>query len=173
MPVIEQVITEGRLTFTFPAEAMASKYDDWVHYRRQFNGAFGGTKAIDLLYVADPVGWLIEIKDYRLNPRTKPTDLADEVAHKVRDTLAGLASAQCNATDRDEKRVARNMLRCRQLKVVLHLEQPAKHSRLRPRAIDPAAVQMRLRTLLKAIDPHVCVVDQHALKAEMRWTVKG
>lgn len=42
MAVIEQVITEDRLTFTFPAEAMASKYDDWAHYRRQFNGAFWG-----------------------------------------------------------------------------------------------------------------------------------
>ncbi|MCR6882116.1 hypothetical protein NTA02_30235 [Pseudomonas aeruginosa] len=173
MPVIEQVINEDRLTFTFPAGAMATKYDDWAHYRRQFNSAFGGTKAIDLLYAEDRVGWLVEIKDYRLHVRTKPTDIADEVAHKVRDTLAGLVSAQHHATDTDERRFARKMLRCQRLRVVLHLEQPRKTSRLRPRAMDPAAVQIRLRGLLKAIDPHVCVVDQHALKAEMNWTVIG
>lgn len=107
MPVIEQVINEDRLTFTFPAGAMATKYDDWAHYRRQFNSAFGGTKAIDLLYAEDRVGWLVEIKDYRLHVRTKPTDIADEVAHKVRDTLAGLVSAQHHATDTDERRFAR------------------------------------------------------------------
>lgn len=173
MPVIKQVITEDRLTFTFPAGAMAGKYDDWTHYRRQFNAAFGGAKAIDLLYVEDRAGWLIEIKDYRRHTRTKPTDLADEIAHKVRDTLAGLVSAQCHAADAEERQFARKLLRCRQLRVVLHLEQPPKHSRLRPRAIDPAAVQTRLRVLLKAIDPHACVVDQHTLKAEMSWTVKG
>jgi hypothetical protein len=65
MAVIEQVIQEGRLTFNFPEDALASKYDDWTHYRRQFNPAFGGTKAVDLVFVDDATGWLIELKDYR------------------------------------------------------------------------------------------------------------
>ena len=33
----------------------------------------------------------MEVKDYRANRRTKAIDLADEIALKVRDTLAGLA----------------------------------------------------------------------------------
>ena len=39
---------------------------------------------------------LIEVKDYRFHPRTKPIPLCDEVALKVRDTLAGLAAARVN-----------------------------------------------------------------------------
>ena len=102
MAVIERVIQEDRLTFTFPAGALASKYDGWLHYRNQFNGAFGGTKAVDLVYADADTAWLIEVKDYRVNPRTKPIDLADEVALKVRDTLVGLISARLHANDADE-----------------------------------------------------------------------
>lgn len=173
MAVIEQVIEEGRLTFRFPDAALASKYDDWAHYRQQFNPAFGGTKAVDLVFADERIGWLIEIKDYREHRRTKTIDLADEVAIKVRDTLAGLVSAKLHGNDPDERKVARAMLRSRALRVVLHLEQPEKHSKLRPRAIDPAAVLKKLKGLLKAIDPHPCVVDQRTLKAEMKWEVEG
>lgn len=35
MPVISRAIQEGALTFTFPANGMASKYDEWSHYRNQ------------------------------------------------------------------------------------------------------------------------------------------
>jgi hypothetical protein len=173
MPVIQHILPEGRLTFTFAAGAIASKYDEWSHYRNQFNSAFGGTKAVDMVYADQRVGWLIEVKDYREHRRTKTIDLADEIAAKVRDTLAGLVSAQLYANDADEQRVAKLLLRCRQLRIVLHLEQPAKHSKLRPRAIDPAAVLIKLRPLVKAVDAHPCVVDQHSLKPEMSWQVQG
>lgn len=173
MAVIEQVIEEKRLTFRFPDQAIASKYDDWAHYRHQFNPAFGGTKAVDILYADEMVGWLIEIKDYRVGCQITAAELADVVALKVRDTLAGLVSAKLHANDPDERRVATAMLRCRTLRVVLHMEQPAKHSKLRPRAIDPTAVLIKLKGLLKAIDPHPCVVDQSTLKAEMKWEVEG
>ena len=173
MPVVEQVIHEGRLTFRFPDDALASKYDEWGHYRRQFNSAFGGTKAVDILYSEGRVAWLIEVKDYREHRRTKTIVLADEVAIKVRDSLVGLVSAKFNANDPDERKVAREILKGVQLRVVLHLEQPEKHSRLRPRAIDPAAVSQKLRGLLKPVDPHPCVVSQDSLKGEMTWTVHG
>ncbi|MDH4555719.1 hypothetical protein E8F11_11120 [Pseudomonas sp. BN417] len=170
---MEQVIQEGRLTFQFPNGALASKYDEWAHYRRQFNKAFGGTKAVDILYSEGRMAWLIEVKDYREHRRTKTIDLADEVAIKVRDTLSGLVSAKINANDPDELKVAKEILKSTRLRVVLHLEQPQKHSKLRPRAIDPAAVSQKLRGLLKAIDPHPSVVDQDTLNAEMTWTVQG
>ncbi len=173
MAVIEQLIREDRLTFRFPADAVASKYDEWMHYRKQFNGAFGGTKAVDILYVEDFTGWLIEIKDYRIDCAISATELADVVALKVRDTLAGLVSAKLNAADIDERRVAKMLLGCRRLRVVLHIEQPEKHSKLRPQAIDLAAVLQKLKRLLKAIDPHPSVVHQHILKATMTWSVEG
>ena len=173
MPVIENRIQEDRLVFTFPVDAISSKYDAWSHYRNQFNSAFGGTKAVDVVYAAADTGWLIEVKDYRINPRTKAIDLADEVALKVRDTLAGLISARLHANDADEKRVADALLQKRRLRVVLHLETPRSRSRLRPNAIEPDKVVQKLKTLLRAIDPHPCVVDQHSIAPAMNWTVQG
>lgn len=173
MPVIENPIEEDRLTFTFPAGAQTSKYDAWSHYRNQFNSLCGGTKAVDMVYAAADTAWLIEVKDYRINARTKPIDLADEVAQKVRDTLAGLVSARFHANHVDEKRVADALLRKRRLRVVLHLETPRSRSRLQPRPISRTVVLHKLKQLLRAVDPHPCVVDQHTLGADMNWTVRG
>lgn len=173
MPVIEEVIQEDRLTFTFPAGAMASKYDAWSHYRNQFNGAFGGTKAVDVVYADGDTAWLIEIKDYRANQRTKTIDLAEEVALKVRDSMAGLISAALHASDNDEKNVATALLRKRTWRVVLHLEVPASRSRLRPSAIELDKVLLQLKRLIRAVDPHPAVVDQHSIKPGMNWAVQG
>lgn len=173
MPVIEDEISEGLLTFTFPSGAVASKYDDWPHYRNQFNNAFGGTKAVDLVYAAPDVAWLIEVKDYRTQPRTKTIDLANEVALKVRDTLAGLVSAKHRANNADEKVVATAFLSRPRIRVVLHLEVPEKRSRLRPQAIERDKVLQKLKALVKAIDPHPSLVDQNSLTPEMNWTVAG
>ncbi len=174
MPVIQQVITEGNLVFTFKVDALASQYDDWSHYRGQFSTVCGGSKAVDIVYAESSPSraWLIEVKDYRVHPRTKVIDLADEVAMKVRDTLAGLVSAKCHANDVAEKRLAANLLKCREIRVVLHLELPVRQSRLRPRAIDHSQVLQKLKSLIKAIDPHPAVVDQHTLKPDMTWTVR-
>lgn len=173
MPVIENPIQEDRLTFTFPMGAQSSKYDAWSHYRSQFNSAFGGTKAVDMVYAARDTAWLIEVKDYRFNPRTKVIDLADEVALKVRDTLAGLVSARLNANDPDEKRLADGLLRKRRLRVVLHLETPRSRSRLQPNPIDPSTVLQMLKRSVRSVDPHPCVVDQHTILPDMNWEVRG
>lgn len=167
------VITEDRLTFRFPDGIQATKYDDWSFYRNQFNGAFGGTKATDLIAIDGSTTWLVEIKDYRQHKRTKPIELGDEVAIKMRDTLAGLTAAQCNANEASEKQFARSALKAKKLRVVLHLEQPQKHSRLFPRAIDPVAVLQKMKQTLKAIDAHPKVVDQNNLTPDMSWTVQG
>ena len=172
MPVIAQIIQENRLTFRFSELALSTQYDGWIHYRRRFNSASGGTTAVDLLHSQSNTGWLIEIKDYRDHPRTKAIDLADEVACKVRDTLAGLISARLHAQDVEERRIAQEMLKRDTLRVVLHLEQPHRQKRLRPKAIDPAALSQKLKALLKSIDPHPCVVDRHSLKPDMDWSVQ-
>ena len=167
-----QVITEGRLQFTFPDNTVATKYDEWGFYRQRFNAAFGGTKAVDILHLdTDRTAWLIEVKDYRASRRTKPSDLADEITLKVRDTLAGLVVARFHAQNKDEKCMAKSILQAHRLQVVLHLEQPQKPSKLFPQVVDPANVKLRLKTLLKAVDAHPHVVDRHTLKATMNWTV--
>ena len=167
------VINEGSLTFSFPAGADAAKYDEWSFYRNQFNHAFGGTKAIDLIYIDADQTWLIEVKDYRKNRRTKTIELGDEIAFKVRDTLAGLAACKCNANDQGEKRLACLALKRDKIRVVLHIEQPGKPSRLFPKVVDQSKLLMKLKQKVGAVDAHPTVVDQQSLKANMNWTVAG
>lgn len=165
-------IQEGSLTFTFAAGAEARKYDAWAFYRNQFQqGCFTDNKAVDLLCELNRSAWLIEVKDYRLHARTKAIDLADEVAIKVRDTLAGLVAASVGANDPDERAFARRMVRAQRIRVVFHIEQPAKASRLRPRVIEPDKLKLKLRTILKAIDPHPIVTDKHSRDATLPWIV--
>ena len=164
-------ISEGKLLFTFPETWTASKLDEWSFYRNQFQSVCGGTKAIDILAIDHRCCWQIEIKDYRQHPRTKAIDLAEEIAEKVRDCLAMLVAAAFNANDQLEKTMARDAVCCTRLRVVLHLEQPMKHSKLFPRAIDPAKVQLRLRQLLKAIDPHPLVLDKSS-RGAVGWIVR-
>ncbi len=164
-------VTEGNLTFTFPDDWNVSQYDDWSHYRNQFINVCRGVRAVDVLALElGECCWLLEIKDYREHVRTKTIDLADEMAEKVRDTLVGLVGAQFCANDAGEKNAARQALRARHLKVVLHLEQPAKHSTLHPRAINPAAISQRLKQLIKGIDPHPRVVEKASMVG-IPWNV--
>jgi hypothetical protein len=164
-------ITEGKLTFKFPATWQAVKYDGWSFYRNQFQSICGGAKAVDILAIAhDKCLWAIEVKDQRQHPRSKAADLADEVAFKVRDTLAGLFAARVNANDAGEQQFAGVALASGRIRVILHLEQPSKHSKLFPRAIDPANVKQKLKGLLKAIDPHTDVLEMGRM-GTVAWKV--
>ncbi|EGV28123.1 hypothetical protein ThidrDRAFT_4086 [Thiorhodococcus drewsii AZ1] len=165
-------IQEGSLLFTFDAATSASKYDDWSFYRNQFqNACFRNNKAVDILCKSDRVTWLIEIKDYRQHARTKSVDLADEIAIKVRDSLAGILAAKTQANDSEEKDFARKLVLSKQFRVVCHIEQPAKSSRLRPRAIEPDDLKDTLRRLIKAIDPHPIVMDKDTSGPTVPWNV--
>lgn len=188
-------ITVGTLTFTFPEDWRASRADDWSFYRNQFERYFDGVrlackkcnaetrcpkcdtakvvgvKAVDILAI-DPgsVAWLIEVKDYRGNQRTKAMALADEVAVKVRDSLAMFAAAAKNANDPSEKADASAVGRSSAIRVVLHVEQVEKPSKLFPRAINPANVKQRLRRLIKFVDPHPLVVETSGV-THVDWSV--
>jgi len=166
-------ITEGKLTFRFPPSCQASQYDEWSFYRNQFQSVSGGCRAIDILCVEEGVSWLIEVKDYRYHPRAKPTCIADELAIKARDTLAGLAAAANVAGNANEQRHAKDSLKSRKWRVVLHLEQPSTKSRLRPTPIDPASLLQKLRTRkLKAIDAHPIICDRTNPHASIPWSVQ-
>lgn len=160
-----------RLNFDFPDTWLVCKYDNWSFYRNQFAKMWNGIKALDLLAV-DPTGtvWLIEVKDYRVSPRTKPSDLGEEVAHKVFDTLAAILPAKLHANDADERNIALAVAACGGLRVVLHLEQPVKRSKLYPKAIDPAKVKQKIRQLLKPVDAHPNVVNKTNIEA-LAWSV--
>lgn len=168
-----QELVEGELTFSFPEPLKAQQYDGWSFYRNQFNSAFGGTKAVDFVCLDQQCTWLIEVKDYRANRRSKPSELGDEVAIKVRDTLAGLVAASCNANDQNERRFAEKAVKSKRLRVVLHLEQPQKPSKLRPLVVNPADLVMKMKQLLKAVDAHPLVVDKQKMALDIPWTVQG
>jgi len=160
------------LGFDFPISWATSRYDDWGFYRTQFSIMWDGIKAVDLLALdSDRTAWFIEVKDYRSHVRTKPSELGDEVAREVFDTLAAMLPAKVNANDAEEVKMATAVLGAKKLRVVLHLEQPKKHSALRPRAIDPANVLQRLRRLLKPIDAHPIVAETTRMGA-LAWSVK-
>lgn len=159
------------INFDFPDDWRASKYDEWQFYRR-YSKSRPGIKAVDLVIVdPDRTAWLVEVKDYRRHRRTKVIDLAEEIALKVHDTLAGLVSAQFNANNSDERTLSKLLVRARNLRIVLHLEQPAKHSKLFPRAIDATKVQQKLRILVKPIDPRALVVESANMRG-VAWIVE-
>jgi hypothetical protein len=156
---VASVLVDGR-RFIFPDSWKAEKYDDWSYYRNRFQSVCGGTKAVDLIALeGSKCCWLIEFKNYRSHRRTKPSRIPEEIAAKVRDTLAGLFAAQSNATDAAEKAFAKSAVRCRHLRIAFYLEQPTKPSKLFPHAIEPANVLQRLKQLLKPIDPHPLLVE--------------
>ena len=167
-------IEVGDLTFSFLDRCDAGKYDDWSFYRNQFQSVAGSSKAVNMLCVDDDAAWLVEIKDYRHHPRTMPVDLGDEVAGKVRDTLAGLAAASAKANDDDERRLARRALAKRRWRVALHLEQPRATSRLWHQPFNRASVGPKLRSKrLKAVDAHPVIVSRDDPRSKkVPWTVR-
>lgn len=143
------------MRLTMPEDWWVWKYDDSAFHRNQFQSFAGGSKAMDAVALAiDGTLWLIELKDYRRQGRSKPSSVFAEVAAKTRATLAGLATARVRANDQAEQKLAYKAMKCRQIRVALQLAQPVKPSRLFPQVIDPADAQTKLRSALKAVDPH-------------------
>ena len=166
-----KTVTVDTLAFTFSEDWKVSKYDDWSFYRNKFQSIGKGRKAVDLLAI-DPQNttWMIEVKNYQVHSRTKPSCLADEIMWKVMDILSGLLPASINSEEDSEKIFAKQINRSGCLRIVLHLEQPQKHSKLFPIAIKPADVQQKLRMLVKAIDAHPRVCDKTTSNA-LGWNV--
>lgn len=168
MPSIE---VDG-LTFSFPSGWRVAKYDEWTYYRRYFSRLRNDIKAIDLLAIdTNRTAWLIEAKDYRRSRRTKPTDLVEEVRDKVISSIAGLMAAKFKANIRVESDMARRVTKSAQLRVVLHVEQPIRHSKLFPRPIKLADIQQKLKSALKCIDAHPRVVESIRM-GTLSWTVR-
>ena len=165
-------IEEGDLKFTFPGHCEVGRYDEWSFYRNQFSPTAGGSKAVDILCVSASAAWLIEVKDYRQHRRMKLSDIEDELAGKVRDTLAGLAAASANANDLDERALARRALRARRWKIALHLEQPRVSTRLRPKPFDVANLLPKVRKKVKAVDAHPLILDRETSRPDVPWTAQ-
>jgi hypothetical protein len=158
------------LDFILPGQWLASKYDDWSFYRNQFARIGSGIKAVDLIAISADAVWVVEVKDYRVHRRTKTVDMAQEFADKVLHTLSALLPAKLNAAEQSERDFAARVLASSRLRLVLHLEQPAKHSKLFPRSIDPANIKLKIKQKLKAIDPHPVVAEMGKMQ-DLPWSV--
>src|SRR5690606_7825879 len=116
------------LTFTFPPDWNASKYDEWVFYRNQFAKQRDGIAAVDVVAISPAQdAYLVEVKDYRHPQTEKPSRLPDAIANKVLCTLSALLPASLRATDVQERQISQRLLQCRALSVVVHIEQPRAH----------------------------------------------
>ncbi len=156
--------------FTIDSGHAASKYDDWVFYRKHVV-RIGHAKAVDLVVVRHDAStaFFIEVKDYRLHPRRKSGELADEVAEKMLHTLGGMLAARTRAIIDGEINLAGLVCRSAKLRAVLHLEQPPR-PKLMPAKTIQSNLQAKLRQLLRAIDPHAVVVS-HADTGDLPWRV--
>lgn len=163
---MQRLLVDG-LKFDFPNGWQASKYDEWSYYRNQFVKQFNGIKAVDVIALAPRhLVILIEVKDYRHPDTEKPSELAQAVANKVMYTLASMLPCSLLANDPTEKALAALVLQCKELRVVLHMEQPRAH---RP-VVDPADILQKLKKLLRAVDAHPKVVSMQN-NPLLPWTV--
>jgi hypothetical protein len=186
---------EGRLRFTFDGDCVVLKYDEWLFYRTQFGpladahmscshceahlqcaacqaARVAGTKGVDFVCLHQKVVWFVEVKDYRQTRTHNLEFLADEVALKVRDSLAALTAARWQANDEGDRQLARQLLGAKTLRVVLHLEQPLLRSTLAPSANTRRAhVLDRLKRLVKKwADPQPRVIHLE-LSSGLPWKV--
>lgn len=172
-----QVFNEGSLRFQFPDHWRVCKLDETSFFQNRFQSfakpAGGeGSKSVDLV-AYDPKRaelWLIEVKDYRVQPRRKSSELPLEIAQKVRDSLACI-HAMASLGGGDDQKFAQRALRQYRLRVVLHLEQPAKPSRLKPAVTHATGLKQKLKQAMRAIDPHPLAGGMDILNSRTHWSV--
>ena len=172
-----QNITVDSRVFHFQDGWLVTKYDDMPYYRNNLSCKRGykrSLNAVDLIafHPADKTLYLIESKDYRRHRRTKSISPAEEFVDKVTDTLTGLVPTMlCSSEITEEvEKIREGVRESEKLRLIYQFEQPAKHSKLFPRAFDPSEIQMKLCQDLRCFDPHVLVIEA-ATQHKVAWTV--
>lgn len=164
---------EGALNFSFPDGWTVLKFDECNFHSKKWCNFADGCKGVDFIACGGGVEiWLIEVKDYRRERRTKPTDLFDELAQKVRDSLAGLKVLAYQSADSDDKELAQRILNgSGRFRVVLHLEQPDPPSKLFPQVVPWPTASDALKRKLRLVDPRGLVGNQNMLSSKVDWQV--
>ena len=159
-------VLESPVVFHFEDTCEFQKYDDGPFFRNAFRLTAGGSKGVDFVCVQGDVCWLIEVKkrirrvEEEEDADLKNVDLIRVVSEKVRDSLAGLATATVRA-EGDEREFARKVFSAGTWRVVLHMEQEDKTSALRRRPVPIPSMRSKLRqrTAVGVVDPKAEVVD--------------
>jgi hypothetical protein len=160
--VKRQFFQEGRLRFEFPADWSVLRPGEASFYKKHFQGFCGGSKETDFVLKSGDGDWyLLEVTDYTTDRRTKPLDLVEELSIKVRDTLSLLLAGAANDVTGHEGvgAFARGGGMPSKIRVVLHLEQPNKLSRMFAGVTLEANFQDKLRKSLRCVDSHPRVVS--------------
>lgn len=131
-------LDEKNQRFLFGEDWRVFRYDCADSGYHVLRNAIAGTKSCDFLGVHEQTAYFLEAKDfrgYRIENKKRLTkgELADEVAQKVRDTLAGIVSG-CRRSDsqRPWSQLAHILVQAgRQLVVVLCLEDDTATNRLK------------------------------------------
>lgn len=120
---------EQDLIFDFGTDWHVIKYDDHADFNRRIK-KFRDSRAVDFIAVYDKNSiWFIEVKDFRGYPtnnrrRINSGDLAQEVAIKVRDSVAGAVGARQMSSTPDTWKPPMKCLNIdRSIFVVLWLEE--------------------------------------------------
>ena len=152
---------EAAFRYAFPSGWKVVRLQEDEFYRRQFQGFNGGSKEVDFAALDAEASclWLVEAKDYGLHPRSKPGDVIEEVASKVRDSLACIEAMKISAgSNSDSRSAAETLSKAQSCRVAFHLELPATESLAFSR-IDVADMKIKLRSLMRAIDKAALVGD--------------
>ncbi len=154
-------VHEGAYHYAFPSGWIVVRLQEDDFYRRHFQGFNGGSKEVDFAALDAKAAclWLMEAKDYSLHPRSKPGDVIEEVASKVRDSLACIEAMKISAGSNAYSRsVAEALSKAQSCRVAFHLELPATENLALSR-IDVADMKIKLRSLMRAVDKVALVGD--------------
>ena len=155
MPLIvvnkEKTKAHHNMLFHFPSGWNAVQYDDPKSFYWQKFKRIADSKAVDIVAINPERNelWLIEVKDYRAFPKKDTQDIIGLVVQKVRDTLAGIFTAAFHGDG-----FYKTAIKQQRIRVVFHLEQPTKASKLYPPLIDLANGTIKLQQRIRVIDPH-------------------
>lgn len=178
---VVEMVEEGRLVFTFAAGARVIKYDEWDFYNRQFQSGFDA-KGIDWILFYDGIVWFVEVTDYRLARLSAKNrvrsgalwrEVVREFAHKIRDTVAGVATAGLGGGE-EGKRLCGELFGAGKLCAVLHLEHADEggYSELFEKRQDFANLEKDAARRLAPLTPHVRVMDMQRMRgSDLPWTV--
>lgn len=166
-----QSYQENRIRFEFPDGWKVLRPEKASYYTRHFQNFAGGCKEMDFILFepANRVLWLLEVKDYTSNPRTKTQCVFEEIAEKIRDSLALLLAGSVRG-DSANGGVRSFMDVCaipNDIKIALHLEQPSKPSKMFPGVKIDADATQKLRAKVRAIDPRARVSSTSS--TDMEW----
>lgn len=141
------------LIFDFPTSWEAMQHDASQSFYRKKYKQFADSKRVDIVAIDtfQHVLWLIEVKDYRAFPKRDKGDIYSIIAQKVKDTLSCLLVA---AYQKGKNSFEYHAIRQEKIRIVFHLEQPRKPSKLYPQLIDWSNGRQKLKQTLRVVDPH-------------------